>query len=407
MLCGEWCVMEVSLPESSCIVLPITRYLCCTARLSPEDTQTASVHLEMPDLWPTRIELMWDPAALVLCPVGSLPPCAELAASALRTALCFCVRYNAVLTPNTALTVHVSSEISTCSSPTGAVCKPGLGSSSAAAVAVVHAVLGALGVPAPTRTPETLFRLAAVALYALPAHAGGSCFDVAAAAWQRPLYYRRFDPAWLRAQLSSSKETSGAAFADTVASLADTAATVWPRLSVRTLPWAPQLRLTVCFSGQSASTRALLAEVAAARGASAEADARAHAALAAIAADVVAPAAALLAGPLGAPQLQRLHSLLARNRVLLHELQDAMGVVLETPALAAISDLGTAAPVLGTTHALAAAKFSGAGGGDCAIALVMAEDQHERDAAANTICDAWTDAGYTPIPDIEVVQSSS
>lgn len=410
MLCGEWCVMEVSLPESSCIVLPITRYLCCTARLASgctRDPAAVAVHLEMPDLWPARIELVWDAAALVLRPAdATLPPCAGLAASALRTALCFCARRGCAPTPGTVLTVHVSSEISTCSSSssseTAGVCKPGLGSSSAAAVAVVHAVLGAAGVPPAARAPDVLFRLAAVALYAHPAHAGGSCFDVAAAAWQRPLYYRRFDPAWLRAQLDSSSDGDGTVFADTVAALADGA---WPRLAVRALPWGPGLRLAVCFSGRSASTPALLAQMAAARAASAAVDARAHAVLAAIAADVVAPVAALLAAqPLAPAAQRRLHALLVRNRALLRELQAATGVELETAALAAVADLGTAAPVAGTAHALAAAKLSGAGGGDCAVAVVTAADPRELDAAARAVAAAWTAAGYTPIPDIAVVQ---
>ena len=432
MLCGEWCVMEVSLAESSCIVLPVTRWLCCTARLTtPRHNSSAGaavpVHLEMPDLWPARIELVWDPAALTLAPAGPAPPpppCAGLAAGALQTALCFCARRGCAPAPGTALTVHVSSEISTCPSsgsssssssinPTAAaVCKPGLGSSSAAAVAVVHAVLGAVGAPAAARTPAVLFRLAAVALYAHPAHAGGSCFDVAAAAWQRPLYYRRFDPAWLRAQLDNAHAHAppgacdgGPAFADTVAALADGALCAWPRLEVRALPWGPGLRLAVCFSGRGASTPALLAQMAAARAASAAVDARAHAVLAAIAADVVAPAAALLAAqPLAAEAQDRLHALLVRNRALLRELQAATGVEIETEALAAIADLGTAAPVAGTAHARAAAKLSGAGGGDCAVAVVTAADARELDVAARAVTDAWAAAGYTPIPDIAVVQ---
>ena len=424
MLCGEWSVLEVSIPESCCIVLPITRYLCCDATLSKfaMPQKFFSVCLEMPDLCRDPVRLVWEASTGILREEDisiHAPSCAELAISAMQTALSFCSRCSNVLSMPDAscrLTVHVASEISTVGSEKlvdkSAICKPGLGSSSAAAVAIVHAVLGAVGLP--QAIPELLFKLASIALYSIPAQSGGSCFDVAAASWKKPLYYRRFDPTWLESKISKCVVTEtgrvrdGQAFADMVFSLSGTessTAEAWPRLLVRPFAWDRHLRLAVCFSGRGASSKTLITRMATVRAAERAVDKKAHAALEAITSEVVAPAIKILEKhDLDKNDFAELSHLLKKNRELLQAFESGTGVKIETAALAKIADLGTCNSIDGT-GACSVAKFSGAGGGDCALALVMSENEADLDPAKAFLNNRWREAGYWPIEDISVVQS--
>lgn len=85
-------------------------------------------------------------------------------------------------------------------------------------------------------------------------------------------------------------------------------------------------------------------------------------------------------------EVPAVYAAVTRIRELLGRLDEATGVVIETPLLKTLCD--TAEEILG---AEGAAKSSGAGGGDCGIALVSAGVDRDR------IFDSWQRAGVRPL----------
>lgn len=238
--------------------------------------------------------------------------------------------------------------------------KYGIGSSSAATVAVSRAALGAwLGEP---ETSELALR---VALWAhARASGGGSGADVAAA-WAGGLArYVAPEPGWFRARaLGSDWE-------------ADWLLEPWPALEIAPLPgWPPGLALRVGDSGSSADTRQAIAR---AREAEAQHPAVVAAFRAASAEAVTAGALALAAGDAGAWL-----AAIRANRAALRRWAGALALPYETPRLAALAD---AAEALG-----GAGKASGAGGGDVGLAWVPSGREAELTAA-------WEAAGVRALP---------
>ena len=233
--------------------------------------------------------------------------------------------------------------------------KYGLGSSAAIAVATIAALdeFYDLGL---TRTER--FRLALLAVTEVSPEASGG--DLAASSFGGWIRYTAPDRAALRAH----RAVHGVASA--------LRSTAWERCSIRRLPTPDQHTLLVGWTGMPAST-ARFVDVAgggdriggdrsfilASRGAT---DALADA----IAADDPAALDAIREG-----------------RRILRELGAATGIRIETPELA---DLCDAAERHG-----AAAKPSGAGGGDCGVALTG------RDADRGGILRAWEDHGIRPL----------
>lgn len=231
--------------------------------------------------------------------------------------------------------------------------KLGLGGSAAACVAAVTAWLKAMGEPA---RPEDVYRLAAVAHHRRQRN--GSGIDVAAAAYGGLGCYRSPGPAWLG------------------------------RLSGRTiltepLPvpvWLPValpegLSLSVGFTGASAATAPAVTTV------MAWAEARPDDWQTFLEASRHVVTMAL--GGLQAGLASQVHGAVRMARRILQGLGESTDLSIETGALA---DLAEAAEALGGSG-----KLSGAGGGDCGIALTAAaqlDDLHRR----------WSKAGIRPVP---------
>jgi phosphomevalonate kinase len=238
--------------------------------------------------------------------------------------------------------------------------KFGLGSSGAVTVATVAAVAAFCGLQT---TAEERFRLAMIAGAGLDAKGSGG--DLAASTWGGWILYRSPDRAFV-ADLARRRGVQAALREP------------WPHLLVRPLPAPAGLSLQVGWTGRPASTAALVADLHRRPWRGTPAHRRFTEASGAL---VQAAATALEEGD-AAGLLTQIR--LARRE--LARLDGEVGLGIFTPALTALCD---AAEAFG-----GAGKPSGAGGGDCGIALMEA-------AAARDISELrqrWETAGVLPLP---------
>lgn len=236
--------------------------------------------------------------------------------------------------------------------------KYGLGSSGAVTVGVIRALAQAFRLDL---DDDTLLRLALLSTFTVDPHCSGG--DVAASLLGGWIAYRAPDRAWLADQLTHPEVTVGA--------LLDRP---WPLLSARRLPGPRTVQLEVGWSGVPARSSGL---VAALRG-------RVDGDSAAFARFVLASNACVHAvtTALDTGDDAALASAVAMAGALLRAMSGLAGVVIETPALAALRGV---AESLGAT-----AKSSGAGGGDCGIAIVAASE-------AGRLRAHWRAVGITPL----------
>ncbi len=232
--------------------------------------------------------------------------------------------------------------------------KYGLGSSAAVTAAAVSALDILYGLEL---SPLQRFQLGYLAtLRVAPSASGG---DLAASTFGGWVGYRGADRTRLRVDPAVGLD---AFFTDDV----------WAGLEISALP-ASGLTLAVGWTGTPASTAAMVDRM------------RAHRETPAFSRFVEDSRATVteLGRALNAHDTTGTLTTVRRARVLLRELGAAAGVVLETPALAALAD---AADALG-----GAGKPSGAGGGDCGIALLPTAVE------TLTLEGLWHDAGVVPL----------
>lgn len=326
-LAGEYAVMTPGVPA---VIAGVDRYLTATA-VPADRGRVTSAQYDAP-------RAFWLDDAQGVAPTGWGEP--DLVSRALALGYGICAARGATPEP---LAIGITSDLD--DAATGR--KYGLGSSGAVVVAVIDAVTRAHGVAldAPAR-----YRAAMV----VTAQHGavGSGGDIAAAATGGVIVYRRPDPGALRKRID----------ADPIAAALEP----WPDSGIRPLDVDPAVRLLVGWTGRPADTGEQL------RRAGAVAD------------PAEAGEAALdLAAALEAGDGAAIGDAVGRVRAWLAELAAERGTVIETERLAALADIATAAGAPG--------KSSGAGGGDCGIALAAGP------VGAAAIHDAWRAAGVTPL----------
>lgn len=214
--------------------------------------------------------------------------------------------------------------------------KAGLGSSAAVVVAVIKGMLQFHDVVIDT---EKLFKLSYIAHY-LAQGRMGSGYDVAVSAYQEPILYNSFDTQCIDCMLQES-------------SLYGVVHMEWPGFCVTPLVLPKHMRVLIGFVGYSACTRDLVQQVGAR-------DARYRDISRRISGVVRRLYTALHVG-----DEKNILLCIKENRDLLKMLADVSGVMLETAELAWMCDVAC-------THG-GAAKFAGAGGGDCGIAVCFDE----------------------------------
>ena len=246
--------------------------------------------------------------------------------------------------------------------------KLGLGSSAAVTVATVRAVAGFYGL---SLDDSRVYKLAMLASDAVqPIGSGG---DIAASAVTGWVDYASPDRVWLHRARQRAQARGGTG---------DLLESDWPGLCLRRLP-VPSVRLQVGWTGAPASTPALVADV----------QTRSHGAddYTVFLRDSQDCLARLITA-IEDDDAARIMRQIARNRALLAGLSRIGGRTIETTELARLVEIAL-------EHG-ATAKSSGAGGGDCGIALCPpATDLFALRAA-------WETAGIRPL-DLSVYSQDS
>ncbi|MGW0885327.1 phosphomevalonate kinase [Streptomyces sp. NPDC002671] len=239
--------------------------------------------------------------------------------------------------------------------------KYGLGSSGAVTVATVAAVAAFAGL---RLSLEDRYRLAMLATAALEPRASGG--DLAASTWGGWITYQAPDRAAVL-DLARGRGVEEALRAP------------WPGFAVRRLPAPKGLALEVGWTGNPASTAALVSDLDRRRAWRGSAS---HQRFVETTTDFVGAAVAALEQQ----DREGLLDQIRRARQELARLDDEVGLGIFTTRLTALCD---AAEAVG-----GAAKPSGAGGGDCGIALLDADAS--RDIAH--VRERWAEAGVLPLP---------
>lgn len=231
--------------------------------------------------------------------------------------------------------------------------KYGLGSSAAVTVATVKALCQFYHLP---MDKNRLFKLAAIAH--LSVQGNGSLGDIAASVYGGWIAYHSFDRHWLHLQRAKS-------------TLTDLLAMDWPDLRIDLLTPPADLRLMIGWTGSPASTSHLVDKVAMVK-------AKQRDEYQTFLRDSKACLKRMIAG-FKASDLQSIQTEIRCNRQLLQSLGTFSHVTIETPMLKKMIHLAE--------NAGAAAKTSGAGGGDCGIVLI------DRAIDPTSLLKAWAQDG--------------
>ncbi len=240
--------------------------------------------------------------------------------------------------------------------------KIGFGSSAASVVATVAALLKFHGQEIGSRkAKDIIYKLATIAHYFIQGKLG-SGFDVAASTFGGVFVYKRFDPGWLVEQVESKP-------------IREIVHTKWPGLYIEQLEIPEGLRVAVGWTKSSASTTAMIKQMDGFKTGQPGEYKKIFNSIAELVKELIS---AWKAG-----NRKRILELVRQNERLLRELTEKSGVPIETAQLRKLAEI---ADSMG-----GAGKLSGAGGGDCGIALCFDSITQKR------IVDGWTKAGLWPL----------
>lgn len=261
--------------------------------------------------------------------------------------------------------------------------KYGLGSSAAVTVAAVRALCKWYGLT--LATPE-LCKLAIIASSLVKKSGSGG--DVAASAYGGWVMYRAYNREWLKAEVEMIESGDS--------SLHELLQKKWPRFVVKRLRVGASLRLLVGWTGSPASSAELVGSVKAGVKSGVKSEASGTLSVNNIDKTYAKTYAKnyedfcvqsekcvqKIANALENGDFNALLSGFAQNRALLKDLGEITGTLIETPKLTQLIEVANSAGL--------PSKTSGAGGGDCGIAIARAQDF---DAVANRIKDEWQKSG--------------
>lgn len=254
--------------------------------------------------------------------------------------------------------------------------KYGLGSSAAVTVAAVRALCKWYGL---TLTTPELCKLAIIASSLVKKSGSGG--DVAASTYGGWVMYRAYNREWLEAEIEMIESGDS--------SLHKLLRKKWPRFEVKRLKVGAGLRLLVGWTGSPASSAELVGSVKAGVKAGdltahnpAKTSAKAYAKTYEDFCVQSEKCVQKIANALESGRIDALLSGFARNRALLKDLGEITGTLIETPKLTRLIEVANGAGL--------PSKTSGAGGGDCGIAIARAEDF---DAVFARIEEEWQNSG--------------
>ncbi|QQR49580.1 phosphomevalonate kinase [bacterium] len=323
MLAGEWSVLE---PDNRCIVLPINRFAICQIQEATESTLSA------PTLGIANAIITYENYAYKIASNDSQ---LFMAQAVLNTTLRFLNEHKVTLkkfnlTINTDQFFYHQQKL-------------GFGSSAAVCVGITRALLTLHQFIA---DDLTIFKLATLAHY----HAQkkiGSGFDIAASTYAQPLSYQRFDAAWLATQRT-----------DSIKKIIEQP---WPGLIIKPITLPQKFHMCVGFTGVSASTTTLAQRILHFKNEHTEQYQNWCTTTNKIILE--------LETALENNKQQTIIDLINQQQKSLRNLSDLSDAQIDIPVM---SSLIAAAQKHGT-----GAKFSGAGGGDCVIAICF-ENNREK-----------------------------
>lgn len=236
--------------------------------------------------------------------------------------------------------------------------KYGLGSSAAVTVATVRALLKYYDMPL---SDKLVFKLSSLAHLTL--NSNGSYGDIAAATYTGWLAYSSFDREWVKEKLPHY-------------SISELTQMEWSHLSIERLTPPASLRLLIGWTGSPASTTQLVDQVKKNR----EAKESSYQQFLSDSKECVEE----MIRAFREYDVSRIQAAIRKNRQLLKDMSKRTGVSIETPTLQALCELAE------EFHG--AAKSSGAGGGDCGIALF------DQKAGLLDLVSKWEANGITLLP---------
>lgn len=336
-IAGEYAVVEAGQPA---VIVAVDRFI--TVNVSPVSTNCGTIHSDVlsnrPIKWKrTEHGLEFSPPSDNLAIIRAAMETAETYLSELGKPFGY---YN----------VTVESDLVN----EGGL-KYGLGSSGAVTVAFIEALMKANSINLPNLK---LYKLASLAHLSLGSH--GSFGDLAAACFTGWLAYRRFDQDSLNQlrEMHSTKEI---------------VEQPWDRLSIEALPAPESLTFLVGWTGTPASTESLVKQ------SRQSAEQLSHSQFLENSNQCVSR----LIKALKKQDTKEIMREISVNRDILLEMAEAKSLTWETPLLNKLYSIAS-------DH-FAAAKTSGAGGGDCGIALIPEAFD------ASLLTADWQRAGIVPL----------
>ncbi|MBU0636340.1 phosphomevalonate kinase [Candidatus Micrarchaeota archaeon] len=353
MLAGEWACLELGIPG---IVMAIDKKV--QVKLEPSEI----ISVFAPDLKLEKKEAVFDGEKLQWKSALREEEKEKLlmAQYAITTALQYLKAKEKKIQK---FSISTSSEESFVQLPDGSTKTLGFGSSGAAVVAIVKAILSLHETEIKSKQGvELVFKLACMAHFEAQGKVGSSV-DIAASTVEGIVLYKRFDPKWLQEQFNSGKN---------IAEIADSD---WPSLHLDSLEIPPDFQLLIGYTGPDTSTKVMIKKVHACKEEQKEAYWKTMNEIKQIVEELV-PA-------MQNNEKEKIIAQLQKNRRALQELAHISGIELETSALAKLADIAE--------QNNAAGKFSGGGGGGVGIGICF--DSHTR----QVIEAEWKKAGIEPV----------
>jgi len=370
MLAGDWSVLE---PGNHSIVMPINKYVTVTVQ------KNSSLTVHAPEIHRDTIDISWQsPHITIITQLSQEQQKTFLTVQkALEVILSYIQEQNQEYNEHREtheiepFELTINSEISNLKLSDATITKPGLGSSAAVTVGIITAVLDFHNFDITSSIAKNIiFKLSYLA-HIQSQSVMGSGFDIAVCTYEKVIIYQRFDPAWLVKKIQ------------TTPSLTDLITAKWPQLVIAPIIIPKDLRVLIGFVGKSAQTGELISRVQNFKKNNPEKYRELMHSLDHIVKDLIEKLTQN-----NTKNHNDIIELIKQHRNLLKTLSEYCDNKLETPEL---TKLITIAEQYG-----AGAKFSGAGGGDCGIALCFDQQTEENIKAS------WRENNIIPL-DITII----
>jgi len=350
MLSGEWSVLEDGVP---CVVMAIDQ------KVSVDINSNSNIILSAKGT-EFKSSAKFENNTLILDSDDKSKEFFLFVAKSVEASLKY-LNESGVQTQN--FSIETNSSDTVVELPSGQKAKVGFGSSAAIVAATVAAVLAFHKQDiSSVKAKQNIFKLGCIAHFLAQGKIGSS-FDVAASTFGGTLVYQKPDMSWVTTQLAFGKKISEVVNAN------------WPLLITEPIELPKNFNLSIGFVGNSASTKELILKLNTFKAEKKNDYDKIIASIKTITQKLI--------NAIKENNQSEILDLLNTNRLELKLLSDSSQNNLETKELALLADL---AKLNG-----GAGKFSGAGGGDCGIAVSFDSDTKEK------IENDWKQNNITPI----------